>query len=48
MTETMSSDETHAGAQHFCRTVRSSAGLGPEPRVFVAGCRRTSESDTKR
>jgi SAM-dependent methyltransferase len=38
MTGTKSSDETHAGAQHFCRTVRLAKGLGPEPRLLVAGC----------
>ena len=38
MTGTMSSGETYAGVQHFCRTVRSAEGLGPEPRVLVAGC----------
>jgi SAM-dependent methyltransferase len=44
MTETMSSDETHAGAQHFCRTLQSIAGLGPEPRVLVAGCGKGHEA----
>jgi ubiquinone/menaquinone biosynthesis C-methylase UbiE len=44
MTETMSSDETHAGAQHFCSTVRSAGGLGPKPRVLVAGCGKGHEA----
>jgi SAM-dependent methyltransferase len=44
MTGTMSSDETHAGAQHFCRTVQSTAGLRPEPRVLVAGCGKGHEA----
>jgi SAM-dependent methyltransferase len=38
MTDTMSSTETHAGAQHFCRTIESAGRIGPEPRIFVAGC----------
>jgi hypothetical protein len=37
MTKTVSS-QTHAGAQHFCRTVRSVGRIGPGPRVLVAGC----------
>ena len=44
MTETLSSDETHAGAQHFCRIVRSVGGISPEPRVFVAGCGKGHEA----
>ncbi|RDH78667.1 class I SAM-dependent methyltransferase [Mycolicibacterium moriokaense] len=44
MTETMSSHETHAGAQHFCRTVRSVCDSMSEPRVFVAGCGRGHEA----
>lgn len=44
MTQTMSSRETHAGAQHFCRTVRSAGDIGGEPRVFVAGCGRGHEA----
>jgi SAM-dependent methyltransferase len=44
MIHTMSSGETHAGAQHFCRTVRSVGNLGPQPRVFVAGCGRGHEA----
>jgi SAM-dependent methyltransferase len=44
MTDTMSSDETHAGAQHFCLTVQSTGGLGPEPRVLVAGCGKGHEA----
>jgi SAM-dependent methyltransferase len=44
MTETISSDQTHAGAQHFYRTVRSAGGLGPEPRVLVAGCGKGHEA----
>jgi ubiquinone/menaquinone biosynthesis C-methylase UbiE len=44
MAETMSNDETHAGAQHFCRTVQSTGGLGPEPRVLVAGCGKGHEA----
>lgn len=45
MTETMSSQETHAGAQHFCRTVRAVGGTASEkPRVFVAGCGRGHEA----
>jgi SAM-dependent methyltransferase len=44
MTDTMSSQETHAGAQHFCRTIRSVGGVTAEPRVFVAGCGRGHEA----
>ncbi|HKP43758.1 glycosyltransferase [Mycobacterium sp.] len=43
MTEAISS-ETHAGAQYFCRTVRSAGGLGPEPRLLVAGCGKGHEA----
>ncbi|KAA0023838.1 class I SAM-dependent methyltransferase [Antrihabitans cavernicola] len=43
MTDTVESDDTHAGAQHFCRTL-ASRGLGPEPRVFVAGCGKGHEA----
>ena len=32
------SSETHAGAEHFCRTVRSLGGLGAHQKVLVAGC----------
>ena len=42
MTGTISSSETHAGAQHFCNTVRSE--IRPNPRVFVAGCGRGHEA----
>ena len=38
MTNAMLSDESHAGAQHFCRTIPSICDLGPRPRVLVAGC----------
>jgi SAM-dependent methyltransferase len=38
MTHALSSDETHAGAEHFCRNIRSVGDLGPQPRVLVAGC----------
>ena len=38
MTHAMSSDESHAGAEHFCRTIPSVRNLGPRPRVLVAGC----------
>jgi ubiquinone/menaquinone biosynthesis C-methylase UbiE len=38
MTHVMSSDESHAGAEHFCRTIPSVRDLGPRPRVLVAGC----------
>lgn len=31
-------DESHAGVQHFCRTIPSVCNLGPRPRVLVAGC----------
>lgn len=43
MTYTLSTDETHAGAQHFCQTVRA-AGLADAPAVFVAGCGRGHEA----
>jgi hypothetical protein len=38
MTDTVTTDETHAGAQHFCTTVRSIPSMGPNPKVFIAGC----------
>ena len=38
MTNAVLSDESHAGAQHFCRTIPSICDLGPRPRVLVAGC----------
>lgn len=38
MTHATSSDESHAGAEHFCRTIRSVGNLGPRPKVLVAGC----------
>jgi hypothetical protein len=38
MTHAMLSDESHAGVQHFCRTIPSVGNLGPRPRVLVAGC----------
>ncbi|MFE3290951.1 glycosyltransferase [Rhodococcus sp. NPDC059234] len=44
MADTMSSDDTHAGAQHFCRTVRSLGAIGTEPRIFVAGCGKGHEA----
>jgi hypothetical protein len=44
ITGTVSSDGTHAGAKHFCRTVWSVGGLGPGPRVFVAGCGKGHEA----
>ena len=44
MTKTLASYETHAGAQHFCRTIRSVGRIGPGPRVFVAGCGRGHEA----
>jgi ubiquinone/menaquinone biosynthesis C-methylase UbiE len=43
MTYVLSTDETHAGAQHFCKTVRA-AGLASAPAVFVAGCGRGHEA----
>ena len=43
MTKTVSS-ETHAGAQHFCRTVRSVGGVTSGPRAFVAGCGKGHEA----
>jgi ubiquinone/menaquinone biosynthesis C-methylase UbiE len=43
MTDTLSADETHAGAKHFCQTVRA-YGIGPAPAVFVAGCGRGHEA----
>ena len=43
MTDTLQANETHAGAQHFCRTVRA-AGLDSAPAVFVAGCGRGHEA----
>jgi methyltransferase family protein len=43
MTGTISSNATHSGAQHFCRTVRSVQGLGAKPRVFV-GCGKGQET----
>ena len=44
MTNTVASYETHAGAQHFCRTIRSVGRIGPRPRVLVAGCGRGHEA----
>jgi SAM-dependent methyltransferase len=44
MSDTMTAAETHAGAQHFCRTVRTMAGVPAEPRVLVAGCGRGHEA----
>lgn len=38
MMETDFSDDTHVGAQHFCRAVRSAGALKGEPRLLVAGC----------
>lgn len=38
MTHVMLSDESHAGAVHFCRTIPAVRNLGPRPRVLVAGC----------
>lgn len=38
------SDETHVGAQYFCRTVQSAGGLGTEPRLLVAGCGKGHEA----
>lgn len=29
---------THAGAQHFCRTIRSLGAVPRQPRILVAGC----------
>jgi glycosyltransferase involved in cell wall biosynthesis/2-polyprenyl-3-methyl-5-hydroxy-6-metoxy-1,4-benzoquinol methylase len=31
-------EDTHAGAQHFCRTVRALGAVPPDPRILVAGC----------
>lgn len=31
-------EETHAGAQHFCRTVRELGAVPDDPRILVAGC----------
>jgi SAM-dependent methyltransferase len=44
MTGIESCDETHAGAQHFCQTVWSADGIGPRPRVLVAGCGKGHEA----
>ncbi|WP_156662822.1 bifunctional 2-polyprenyl-6-hydroxyphenol methylase/3-demethylubiquinol 3-O-methyltransferase UbiG [Mycobacterium sp. 1274761.0] len=44
MTTTETANETHAGAQHFCRTIRSVGNLGVTPRVFVAGCGKGHEA----
>ena len=44
MTDTRTSSETHAGAQHFCGTVRASSDLASDPRVLVAGCGRGHEA----
>lgn len=38
MTHAALKDESHAGAQHFCRLIPSVDDLGPQPRVLVAGC----------
>ena len=38
MTHATLRDESHAGAQHFCRVIPSVCDLGPRPRVLVAGC----------
>jgi SAM-dependent methyltransferase len=43
VTDTLFADETHAGAQHFCQTVRA-AGIVSAPAVFVAGCGRGHEA----
>ena len=44
MTHAMLSDESHAGVQHFCRTITSVCNLGPRPRVLVAGCGKGHEA----
>jgi len=44
MTTTVASDETHAGAQHFCRIIRSMDPQKQEPRVLVAGCGKGHEA----
>ena len=31
-------EDTHAGAQHFCRTIHRSTGVPREPKILVAGC----------
>ena len=47
MTEIVSSDETHSGAQHFCRTVRSVGrvpGRGCSSQAAVRATRRFSSA----
>jgi SAM-dependent methyltransferase len=44
MTDAASHEETHAGAEHFCRLVRSLDEFGPRPKVLVAGCGRGHEA----
>lgn len=44
MSDTMAAGETHAGAQHFCRTVHADPGVPAAPRVLVAGCGRGHEA----
>ncbi|NVN52770.1 class I SAM-dependent methyltransferase [Mycolicibacterium hippocampi] len=44
MAITSSREESHAGAEHFCRTVRSTESLLHPESVFVAGCGRGHEA----
>jgi ubiquinone/menaquinone biosynthesis C-methylase UbiE len=44
MTQAMRRDDSHAGAQHFCRVIPSLGNLGPRPRMLVAGCGQGDEA----
>jgi ubiquinone/menaquinone biosynthesis C-methylase UbiE len=44
VTQTMSREETHAGAGHFCRTLPMVRDLERPPRVLVAGCGQGDEA----
>jgi ubiquinone/menaquinone biosynthesis C-methylase UbiE len=37
-------DETHAGAEHFCHTMRARTGFAPNSSVLVAGCGKGHEA----
>ncbi|QYB03077.1 class I SAM-dependent methyltransferase [Rhodococcus sp. USK10] len=39
-----SSEDTHAGARHFCETASDAGGLGHAPRILVAGCGKGHEA----
>lgn len=41
---TLAGDETHAGAEHFCRTIRATSDLKPTANVLVAGCGKGHEA----